>query len=76
MQFLALNVLFCFHDFKMVLFFMFPLQCISTTLQHLAIEKLASEALDGQILMPDDLKTMMVKVIAIYSILIVSKYIQ
>ena len=32
LQFLAINVLFCCHDFKMVLFFMFPLQCISTTL--------------------------------------------
>jgi hypothetical protein len=59
----------------MVLFFMFPLQCISTTLQNLAIKKLAPEALDGQMLMPDDFKTMMVKVIGIYSILIVSKYI-
>ena len=32
----ALNVLFCIHDFKVILFLMFPMQCVSTSLQWLA----------------------------------------
>jgi hypothetical protein len=73
LQFLALNALFCTHDFKVILFFLFPLQCVSASLQWLAQTQMT--ALEGEVSTQADLKTVMARVVASYSVMIVSKYI-